>query len=103
MLLQQNRDFRYQAELLDNAQWHDERLRSALPLALCRPGASFGKTEPHGNAWLAHARGLLAQHLDARPEAVSLRTGLDDALRTRQAYVEKKRLQILDFIGLSST
>ena len=91
------------AELLDTAQWNDERLRSALPLSLCRPGGSFDSAEPHSAKWFADARALLTQHLNVRPEASSLRKALDGALRTRQEYVEKKRQQVMDFMALSRT
>lgn len=85
---------------LDAAQWTDERLRAALPLALCRPGGSFEHTEPHGVIWLAHATGLLDHHLGAHGSSTALRRALDGALRSRQDHVERKRRQLLDFVAL---
>ena len=91
------------AEELDRAQWDDERLREALPLPLCRLGASFEFYEPHGATWLAHGRALLMEHVKAKPppSQTALRKALDAALKTRQDYVERKRKQLLDFLALN--
>ena len=87
--------------ILELAQWNDERLREALPLPMCRPGASFEASEPHAAIWLRHARELVAEHLRARPDVNQLRRALDGALKTRQQHVEAKRRQLLEFIGMS--
>ena len=87
---------------LEAALWEDERLREALPLRVCRYGESFGRSEPSGGAWVARGRDLLAKHLGVRPEADRLREALDTALRTRQEHVEQKRLQLLEFMGMSA-
>ena len=87
---------------LDAAQWHDERLRAALPLSMCRPSASFDGADPHAAVWLATARDLLATHLGERPEVAALRRALEGALTARQEHVEKKRLQLLDFLAINA-
>ena len=51
---------------------------------------------------MARGRDLLAKHLGVRPEADRLREALDTALRTRQEHVEQKRLQLLEFMGMSA-
>ena len=85
---------------LDSALWQDERLREALPLPLCRHGGSFGGVEPSGGAWFARAKELLHVHLRAHVDAESLRDALDEALTNRQAHVEAKRQQLLDFLKI---
>jgi hypothetical protein len=87
-------------EPLDAALWHDERLREALPLSLYRVGATLA-ADAHGHAWLAHAHELLREHAGARPAEAQLRAALDAGLARRQEFVEKKRLQLLDFRALS--
>jgi hypothetical protein len=89
------------ATKLDAAMWNDEQLREALPLRLCRYGGSFDAAAPHGPAWLSLAAQLLSAHLDARPEAELLRKALDGALRGRQDHVEKKRLQLDEFLTMA--
>ena len=97
-------------ERLQSAQWRDESLREALPLSLCRPGGSL-ETDPFGDGWLAHAKGLWKQHVLADgaqaklPHGFSkrLRRALDEGLRKRQDYVARKRRQLLDFFELSPT
>lgn len=99
---------------LEAAQWHDEALRQALPLPLCRPAGSFDPATPLGARWLGHARELLKEHLlhaqqhgpasgarAAKLEAGLLRRALDDALRPRQDLVERKRRQVEEFMALS--
>jgi len=86
---------------LDAAQWHDEELREALPLELCRPSASFDTRTPFAAGWLAHARTLIKTHLKVSIDAEKLRTALDNALRSRQDLVERKRLQVEQFLPLS--
>ena len=88
---------------LDAAQWHDERLRAALPLPLCRLGASITSTEPHVVPALATARELLADHggAGASKDMDALRKALDAGLRKRQDHVEKKRQQLADFVTLN--
>ena len=81
------------------AQYHHEGLREALPLALCRPPASF-RTHAHGRTWLARAAELLDLALVARPAAGALAAALDAALARRQAFVERKRLQLVEFMPL---
>ena len=90
-----------QAErLLDAAQWHDEKLRQALPLPLCMRAGSF-TDEPYGPAWLSRAQDAVRLHLRTRPEPRSLQEALDASLRTRQEYVERKREQIIQFMEMS--
>ena len=88
-------------DILERAQWRDERLREALPLALCRYGASLARSEPHAGEWLNHARELIMEHLHARVDASQLRRVLDAALMAKQQFVEDKRQQLLKFISLS--
>ena len=83
------------------AQWRDERLREALPLQLTGLGTKFGTT-PHGIAWLNYARELLRQHLSVPPPATAaLGDALDAALYKRQDLVERKRRQLVEFMGNS--
>eukprot|EP00966_Prymnesium_polylepis_P012381 284288-Prymnesium_polylepis.1 len=83
------------------AQWHDDRLREALPLHLTRPAATFG-TVVHGATWLTHARDLLRRHLGApAPSSPVLRGALDAALLKRHDLVERKRQQLVEFMRLS--
>lgn len=89
------------AKRLEEAQWHDERLREALPLALCRFGAAFAAADPTSSAWLSHARTLILKHFHARPETQVLAVALDDALRQRHEHVDAKREQLLDFVRMS--
>ena len=89
------------AEQLEAAQWHEEALREALPLALCRPGGRFDAASPLGIQWLDHARRLLKAHLPEGTESKRMRAALDEALRTRQDLVERKRQQIVEFMALS--
>ena len=56
------------SQRLQQAQWHDERMREALPLPLCRPGGSFDAAH-EGPRYLARARTLMRDHLAARPSA----------------------------------
>ena len=57
---------------------------------------------PHGVAWLNYARDLLRQHLSEPPEATAaLSEALDAALYKRQDLVERKRRQLVEFIGHS--
>lgn len=86
---------------LDTAQWHDEKLREALPLPLSRPQAGFAGSAPHASAWFARARELISQHVGARPEPDRLKRALDGALRKRQEHVDKKRLQVIDFLAMN--
>tara|TARA_B110001452_G_C15200355_1_gene416574 strand:- start:51 stop:1235 length:1185 start_codon:yes stop_codon:yes gene_type:complete len=88
------------AQKLLHAQWADERLREALPLPLCRPAGSFGSA-PDGPQYLAKARALLREHVNARPSAEKLVPALDAALTRRQALVEGKRRQLLQFMDLA--
>jgi oxalate decarboxylase/phosphoglucose isomerase-like protein (cupin superfamily) len=87
-------------ENLERGQWVDERLREALPLALCRP---FGNMDviPGGYTWLRRARDLLREHTNVRLDLTRLRRALDAALKTRQDLVERKRQQILQFMQLT--
>jgi|LauGreStaDraftv2_3_1035109.scaffolds.fasta_scaffold34177_2 hypothetical protein len=86
---------------LEAAQWSDEALRQALPLPLCRPSASVDPGTPLGAHWLSHARDLLLQHLGAKIDDGELQRALDGALRPRQDHVERKRLQVEQFMALS--
>ena len=88
------------AERLQAAQWQDERLREALPLAWCRPGGSLDDA-PQGPEWLARARTLLREHLSARPAADRLHRALGAALLKRQALIEGKRRQLLQFMDMA--
>ena len=80
------------------AQYHHEGLREALPLALCRPPASF-RTHAHGRTG-SRAPPSLDLALVARPAAGALAAALDAALARRQAFVERKRLQLVEFMPL---
>ena len=81
------------------AQYHHEGLREALPLALCRPPASF-RTHAHGRTWLARALSSSTSHSSRAPAAGALAAALDAALARRQAFVERKRLQLVEFMPL---
>ena len=48
----------------------------------------------------ARAKGLLATHLQARPEADALRAALDGSLRKKWELVEQKRRQVVQFMDL---
>ena len=85
---------------LQAAIWHDERLREALPLQLCRHGTTV-RSALNGAAWLAYAGALLSEHGGANPEPVNLAEALDAALFKRQDLVERKRRQLVEFMGLS--
>lgn len=97
-------------ERLKDAQWHDEDLREALPLELCREGGSF-RDEPRGPAWFGRAKTLLRRHLEAEKKSGhvdglegkgdALRDALDSALSSRQDLVRRKRKQLQEFMALS--
>lgn len=88
------------SQRLQQAQWHDERMREALPLPLCRPGGSFDAAH-EGPRYLARARTLMRDHLAARPSPERLQQALDAALVTRQAVIEGKRRQLLQFMNMA--
>ena len=88
---------------LDRGLWEDERLRMALPLQLCRYGGSFERSEPLGQVWLARAKELLNVHLNAKPDSDTLRAALDEVLRKKQEYVERKRIQLTQFLAMGET
>ena len=86
--------------IMQAAQWRDERLREALPLPLCRPGGAFDRSAD-GPRWLGRARTLLREHLGTRPASERLQRALDAALRKRQALIEGKRRQLIQFMGMA--
>ena len=53
--------------------------------------------------WLARAKELLNVHLNAKPDSDTLRAALDEVLRKKQEYVERKRIQLTQFLAMGET